>query len=49
MARKIGGAKHVFVNNGRRRINISVTLVSESYVILYCERNVICNSSIKNV
>ena len=22
-------------------------LVSESYVILYCEKNVICNSSIK--
>ena len=31
----------------RKRINISVTLVSESYVILYCEKNVICNSSIK--
>ena len=30
-----------------KRINISVTLVSESYVILYCEKNVICNSSIK--
>ena len=26
---------------------ISVTLVSESYVILYCEKNVTCNSSIK--
>ena len=24
-------------------------LVSESYVILYCEKNVICNSSIKNI
>ena len=31
----------------RKRINISVTLVSESYVILYGEKNVICNSSIK--
>jgi hypothetical protein len=31
----------------RKRVNISVTLVSESYVILYCETNVICNSSIK--
>ena len=31
----------------RKRINISVMLVSESYVILYCEKNVICNSSIK--
>ena len=31
----------------RKRINISITLVSESYVILYCEKNVICNSSIK--
>ena len=31
----------------RKRINISVTLVSESYVILCCEKNVICNSSIK--
>jgi hypothetical protein len=28
----------------RKRINISVTLVSESYVILYCEKK--CNSSI---
>ena len=27
----------------RKRININVTLVSESYVILYCEKNVICN------
>ena len=33
----------------RKRINISVTLVSESYVILYCKKNVICNSSIKNM
>ena len=31
----------------RKRINIIVTLVSESYVILCCEKNVICNSSIK--
>jgi uncharacterized protein YdaL len=31
----------------RKRINISVTLVSESYVTLYCEKNVICNSSIE--
>ena len=30
-----------------KQINISVTLVSESYVILYCEKNVICISSIK--
>ena len=30
-----------------KRINISVTLVSESYVILYCEKNVIRNSPIK--
>jgi hypothetical protein len=30
-----------------KRINISVMLVSEFYVILYCENNIICNSSIK--
>jgi hypothetical protein len=35
--------------NNKKPINISVTLVSESYVILYCEKNVICNSSIKKM
>ena len=35
------------IHHFRKRINISLTLVSESYVRLYCEKNVICNSSMK--